>query len=728
MSGFFRRQRRADRIQGRVSRTEQARFTHHVDVITGISVFPDATQIATCSRDKTICVLHLESGECTGTFRGHTLGVCGVEVLNDEVMISVGEDKQAILWDIDNKRCMQNILLPSKWNAVRKLSETKLLITSGRYILIYTVNSTFSACTLSRRIHLPAILVHATAVHGGHIACGGEGGVSMISSAAPYRTLASIPLLGAVHAVALSGRYLASGDSTGQVCMFDTTDFKHVRTLKPHTQGITSLFLTNNSTFLLSSSSDSSVCVSSTATSTTHWRTKFSSAVDSLCLLPDRSLLLGTKAGGTATQPTQPMMCLVYTPADTAQLLGMDRPVHDTLKQLSHLPPLQKGLSRAIIGELAPSQACRDLISYGACSKSFEEWLSAHKLLMMAVIDKEIDGHTDHDGHLCYWYETLYLAISDIALSSEIDVNVAKKCFRCARHHGVIETTEGLIGLVHIQKTLLKQTSSLHRAGMLLYERLTQTQGQTERLHAAFRQYTRTRRYSALVALALQLLPVAGGVAAGAVTAGAELCAGLSVGDVTEHALGLGLEVFHETGYGDAVISRALHLVRDSADARTRLACMDADALCEMLRAGMRSEERAHAALPPVVVPVGDADEVGMHDAAGMHDGAVATEMHMASAPDGREWQAAHGGTMECSAQTLAQQLAAGMTDGGRVRAARSYARALHRVLAREHVDVRLLRARSPVRAKLVALLDKELPAGLPLGDAERLAELLETT
>lgn len=108
-----------------------------------------------------------------------------------------------------------------------------------------------------------------------------------------------------------------------------------------------------------------------------------------------------------------------------------------------------------------------------------------------------------------------------------------------SKHTGVIETTEAVLGDTVLAQQFQFEIRALHQAGITICHRLLTMEGRVQELSDSFTRYKNVERTSKLIGIAVQLIPIAGGAAAGALSAGAEIIDGLSVKDVTDYAPGL---------------------------------------------------------------------------------------------------------------------------------------------------------------------------------------------
>lgn len=213
------------------------------------------------------------------------------------------------------------------------------------------------------------------------------------------------------------------------------------------------------------------------------------------------------------------------------------------IKDVNSLPPLQRALAAYLAGRAPAVKFCRTLINPRTCSVSFEEWLSAHKLLMMAVVDGDIPRSGKFDRKSFYWFDNLYCPLKDVPLASEEDLEIAKQCIQFAKENGLVETVEATLGALHVTRDVNQLMKAVGDFGRILWRYLTDVDSRHEALRQLFEGYKADQRKRQLVAIALRIIPIAGGTFAGVYTAGAEMLHGLSCKDVTDYVLSLGTGV-----------------------------------------------------------------------------------------------------------------------------------------------------------------------------------------
>jgi WD40 repeat protein len=85
----------------------------HTKSINSVGVSPDGKYVVSGSRDKTIKVWSMMTGECVKTLKGHVDYVNSVAIFPDsEHLVSDSEDKTVKIWDIGTGEVSKTLKLP----------------------------------------------------------------------------------------------------------------------------------------------------------------------------------------------------------------------------------------------------------------------------------------------------------------------------------------------------------------------------------------------------------------------------------------------------------------------------------------------------------------------------------------------------------------------------------------------------------------------------------------
>lgn len=212
------------------------------------------------------------------------------------------------------------------------------------------------------------------------------------------------------------------------------------------------------------------------------------------------------------------------------------------------LSVIQDALYAALQTPSTAAKQCRKLITKKNCSQSLTEWNAAHSLLKLAVADGDVHP-IDHNRNLYYWRDQLYCTVSDLHITSEEDKETIFRCLREAQEWGLIDCADAYIHGIHIKQTIENEMSVLRTAGMKLLERLVSVEATVQDLRKSFHDYRQRQWYSNLLAIALKLIPIAGGSLAKVIELSAELCGDITVADVIEYSFSTAVAVLEEQSF-----------------------------------------------------------------------------------------------------------------------------------------------------------------------------------
>ena len=82
----------------------------HSDTVYSVSFSPDGTKVASGSRDNTVKLWDVTSGECLQTLEGHSLYVNSVSFSPDGTKVASGSSDETVkLWDVTSGECLQTL-------------------------------------------------------------------------------------------------------------------------------------------------------------------------------------------------------------------------------------------------------------------------------------------------------------------------------------------------------------------------------------------------------------------------------------------------------------------------------------------------------------------------------------------------------------------------------------------------------------------------------------------
>jgi len=81
-------------------------FSGHSDWIFCVKAFND-NQIVSCSRDKSIKIWDISTGDCIKTLLGHSDAVFSIAILSNNRIVSCSLDKSIRIWDVELGDCIK---------------------------------------------------------------------------------------------------------------------------------------------------------------------------------------------------------------------------------------------------------------------------------------------------------------------------------------------------------------------------------------------------------------------------------------------------------------------------------------------------------------------------------------------------------------------------------------------------------------------------------------------
>ncbi|KAI0563128.1 hypothetical protein FGB62_45g130 [Gracilaria domingensis] len=246
---------------------------------------------------------------------------------------------------------------------------------------------------------------------------------------------------------------------------------------------------------------------------------------------------------GRVKQPTLPPLlpAAIATPASTPT-------------------PLKEALQSVLQTSMAASEACNALINKQNCARSLPEWNAAHDLLVLAITDNQI--HSEHrDGDLYFWKNQLYCTVTDLPIINTPDKHIVFNCLHQAEQLNLIHSADAYIQGIHLSQSFDSELSVLKEACIMLLDRLLSLEATIDDLRAAFVAYRQQQLYCNVIAIALKLIPIAGGAVSNALEVVAELCGELSGADVIEYSLSTACAILEECNFSKLPQSKQAQIV-----------------------------------------------------------------------------------------------------------------------------------------------------------------------
>ncbi|KAI0558390.1 hypothetical protein FGB62_213g08 [Gracilaria domingensis] len=215
---------------------------------------------------------------------------------------------------------------------------------------------------------------------------------------------------------------------------------------------------------------------------------------------------------------------------------------------LTPLSPLQDALRSVLQNSVIASEPCTELINKKNCSRSLPEWKAAHDLLVLAITDCHIDPEHP-DGKLYFWKDQLYCTVTDLTISNHEDKRVVFHCLHKAKQMNLIDSADAYIQGIHQRQSVNSELFVLKKACLTLFERLTTLETTIGDLRSAFDAYRQQQLVCNVIAIALKLIPIAGGAVSNALEVAAELCGELSGADVVEYSLSTASAILEQCNF-----------------------------------------------------------------------------------------------------------------------------------------------------------------------------------
>jgi WD40 repeat protein/serine/threonine protein kinase len=233
----------------------------HTGPVSSLAISPDSRYIVSGSWDKTLRLWELSTGSCIRTFEGHTDDVSSVAISPDgRYVLSAGWDKTLRLWELSTGNCIRTF--EGHTGGVSSVA----ISPDGRYVLSTGWDITIRLWELSTGNCIRTFRGHTFVVNSVSISLDGRYALSgsadktiriwEVSTGNCIRTFQRD--IGEIEFVAFSsdGRYMLSGGRDHTIRLWELSTGNCIRTLQGHTGPVSSLAISPDSRYIVSGSWD----------------------------------------------------------------------------------------------------------------------------------------------------------------------------------------------------------------------------------------------------------------------------------------------------------------------------------------------------------------------------------------------------------------------------------------------------------------------------------------
>lgn len=472
-----------------------------------------------------------------------------IEAVNKDVLVSIvsksdpglSEAKCAFVWRVSEDNLMQIInVLNLSFLCIVNSGEFLLQTRNGIEVYQYDGSSKYCSKGIFRSYVTQTI--SGSSHWNGRVAITGEGGTEIFH----VDTLSRVAYLpdhfrnahGIPASVALLEQFVVVGyKSAGSripILVYEYDTLNSPKCIWKQKTGLQFPHLVTASctSFILSGLSDKALRLYDARNTKKVWKTKLDGRVRKPKIVNENCIAVLTNLNANSE------VVILSPPSQIAN--EIEPFLHSaSTDEITIASPLQMAYFKCYTGELSPAKQCKALINRKACGESVQEFQAAHNLVHLAIMDGEIPPSTDYNGKGNYWFLNLYYAFSDLEFKSTEEHHLAIQCLKHAKELGLIETVEGVLGASLALNEARAEIKNVHRAGIQLFEQLIALENRFDRLKMSYERYLRTQRLSNLLGIALQVIPIVGGVTASALGAGVNLAFNLELKDVADYGLPL---------------------------------------------------------------------------------------------------------------------------------------------------------------------------------------------
>jgi len=239
-------------------------FKGHSNGVNAVSLSSDGKRVISASRDKTLILWDVESGEPIRTFKGHSYVVNAVSISNDgKRAISSSLDKTLILWDVESGKPIHTFNGHSHGvNAVSLSNDGKRVISASR-------DNTLILWDVESGEPIRAFKGHSDGVNAVSLSSDGKRAISGsldktlilwdVESGEPIRTLKGHSSSVVTVSLSSDGKRAISGSWDKTLILWDVESGEPIRAFKGHSSVVDAVSLSSDGKRAISGSLDNTL-------------------------------------------------------------------------------------------------------------------------------------------------------------------------------------------------------------------------------------------------------------------------------------------------------------------------------------------------------------------------------------------------------------------------------------------------------------------------------------
>jgi WD40 repeat protein len=287
------------RIELRAS-WELRSFHGHKDYVNSVCFNPDGNYALSGSKDETLRLWDVRTGECLRTLKGHKWPVNSVCFSPEgRYLLSGSYNEPPKLWDIKTGECLRNF--EEHVGDVRSVCfspDGRYAISAGSDFRLWRVETGESLLTFKgHEGHVNSVCFSPD---GRYILSGGAGGILKIWNTITGKCLRTFE--GHEHEInsvqfSPDGKYVLSGSTDRTLKIWDVKSAKCIKTIKGHAWQVQSCFFSPDGKYVISGSLDKTIKLWDVLTGECLWTfVGHEWGVTSVCFSPDASYILSGSA------------------------------------------------------------------------------------------------------------------------------------------------------------------------------------------------------------------------------------------------------------------------------------------------------------------------------------------------------------------------------------------------------------------------------------------------